>query len=226
MRLGIHELVVLWLTSKQKAEGRTRPRLHWCPTGAFTFLPLHAAGIYHAHREDCCSDYVVSSYTSTLSALLRAQQTPPVFTRETARLALVAAKEAHKSTMPTLWNVDEEVKQVHNVADERRIFVNADCVIGPATVSQVAKSLEIAPFAHMACHGLQDATDALSSGFCLQDGTLTVSRLMELDLKNAFFAFLSACETAKGDAKQPDQTVHLAATILFVGFRSIVATMW
>jgi CHAT domain-containing protein len=62
--------------------------------------------------------------------------------------------------------------------------------------------------------------------FCLSDGNLTVSRLMELDLKDAYFAFLSDCETAKGDEKQPDQIIHIAAAMLFVGFRSIVGTMW
>lgn len=37
---------------------------------------------------------------------------------------------------------------------------------------------------------------------------------------------LSACETATGDSEQPDQAVHLAAAMLFVGFRSVIATMW
>jgi CHAT domain-containing protein len=79
---------------------------------------------------------------------------------------------------------------------------------------------------HIACHGIQNTINPLSSGFCLSDSNLSVSRLMSLDLKDALFAFLSACETAKGDEKQPDQTVHLAAAMLFVGFRSVVATMW
>ena len=42
-------------------------------------------------------------------------------------------------------------------------------------------------------------------------------------------AFLSACETAKGDSKTPDEAIHLAATLLFqlfAGFRGVVATMW
>jgi CHAT domain-containing protein len=49
---------------------------------------------------------------------------------------------------------------------------------------------------------------------------------MELKLDYAFLAFLSACETAKGDNEQPDQAMHLAAAMLFSGFKSIVATMW
>jgi CHAT domain-containing protein len=149
-----------------------------------------------------------------------------VFEKEKVQLALVAVKKSHMPSMPILWNVGEEIDQISHVAHDARIDVNQDCVQSPATVAQVAKSLQSAPFAHIACHGIQNASGALASGFSLQDGDLTVTRLMELDLKDAFFAFLSACETAKSDAKQPDQTVHLAATMLFVGFRSVVATMW
>jgi CHAT domain-containing protein len=80
--------------------------------------------------------------------------------------------------------------------------------------------------AHLACHGVQDQEDPLNSGFCLGDGKLTVSNLMVIKLEHAFLAFLSACETAKGDKNLPDQAIHLAAAMLFCGFRSVVATMW
>jgi CHAT domain-containing protein len=60
----------------------------------------------------------------------------------------------------------------------------------------------------------------------MKDCRLTVSRLMSLNLSQAFLAILSACETAKGDASQLDQAVHLVATMLYVGFRSVVGTMW
>jgi CHAT domain-containing protein len=49
---------------------------------------------------------------------------------------------------------------------------------------------------------------------------------MELNIKDGFLAFLSACETARGSEDQPDQAMHLAAAMLFVGFKSVVATMW
>ncbi|KAJ6522099.1 hypothetical protein DFH09DRAFT_938562 [Mycena vulgaris] len=39
-------------------------------------------------------------------------------------------------------------------------------------------------------------------------------------------AVLRACQTAMGDEKLPDEAVHLAASLLFAGFRSVVATMW
>jgi CHAT domain-containing protein len=60
----------------------------------------------------------------------------------------------------------------------------------------------------------------------MRDELLTVSSLMSLNLPDAFLAILSACETAKGDTSQPDQAVHLAATMLYIGFKSVVGTMW
>jgi CHAT domain-containing protein len=192
----------------------------------FTFLPLHAAGIYDKGREDCCSDYVVSSYTPTLTALLRAQHSWPIVSPEASRLALVSAPKAHDSTLPVLHSVHKEIDCVTSVAKQVHLSINESRLQQSATLAYTADLLTSSNFAHIACHGIQHPTDPLSSGFCLHDGDLTNSRLMELDLKNAFLAFLSACETAKGDTDQPDQTVHLAATMLFVGFRSVVATMW
>jgi CHAT domain-containing protein len=78
---------------------------------------------------------------------------------------------------------------------------------------------------HLACHGVQH-TVPLKSSFILEDGALSIWDLMKLDLPQAALAFLSACQTAKGDSSQPDQAVHLAASMLFCGFRSVIATMW
>jgi CHAT domain-containing protein len=111
-------------------------------------------------------------------------------------------------------------------AEQANVSVIESSSEGSATALHVAKELENVNLVHIACHGKQSTENALSSGFCLSDGSLTISQLMELDLKNAMFAFLSACETARGDEKQPEQTLHLAAAMLFVGFRSVVATMW
>jgi hypothetical protein len=78
---------------------------------------------------------------------------------------------------------------------------------------------------HMACHGVQDS-DPLKSAFLLHDGRLSIENIIHLDLPHAFLAFLSACQTAKGDQNAPDQAMHLAASMLFCGFRSVVGTMW
>lgn len=74
--------------------------------------------------------------------------------------------------------------------------------------------------------GVQDADGALEGGFCLRDGKLLVCKLMYFILCNARLAFCSACDAAKGDSEQPDRTVHLAAAMLFVRFKSVVTRMW
>ena len=97
---------------------------------------------------------------------------------------------------------------------------------GPPTAKAILNKLPDASILHLACHGHQHPQNALDSGFVMQDSMLTVAKLMELNLDKAFLAFLSACETAKGDEAQTDQAIHLAATMLFAGFRSVVGTMW
>jgi CHAT domain-containing protein len=178
-------------------------------------------------EENWCSDYVVSSYTPTLSALLRARRDglKPVSSK-TLKVLLVAEPEAPGT--PPIPKVMDEVKIVSQIMTEGGYSDNLTSLEGAngATVSSVLSALPNTALLHLACHGQQDRASALESGFCLRDGRLTVAALMRLNLSAPLLAFLSACETAKGDEKQPDQAVHLAAAMLFVGFRSVIATMW
>jgi CHAT domain-containing protein len=191
-------------------------------------LPLHAAGIYGTTNTESCSDYVVCSYTPTLTALLRARKTDSSIDRSQVKLGLLAVMQAWDVNLPALSHVEDEISHVQVAASRANIFVDdsTSSVGDGTTVVRVSEVFKTTNIVHIACHGTQNATNPLSSGFCLSDSTLSVSRLMNLDLKHAFLAFLSACETAKGDQTQPDQTIHLAAAMLFVGFRSVVATMW
>jgi CHAT domain-containing protein len=189
-------------------------------------VPIHAAGIYDVAGRECCSDYFVSSYTPTLPALLRAQRSADQYPTEASNLAIISAATPHVTCLPFLRSVEEETHIVVNASGRARVPVHTCITNTSATVDSVSDSLEDAHLAHIACHFFQDPNDILSSGFVLSDGILSLSRLMELDLKHAFFAFVSACETAKGDARQSGEAVHLAATMLFVGFRSVVATLW
>jgi CHAT domain-containing protein len=193
------------------------------------FLPIHAAGVYSGGSlEECCSDYVVSSYTPTLSALHRARANLAPITRGSFVLLAAGAPETVSSlSMPYLDNVQAEITDVARLARAAdHIEVLEYGQTSAAKVREVAEGLPRADIVHLACHGVQDLDDPLQSGFCLGDGKLTVSELMEVKLDRAFLAFLSACETAKGDKNQPDQAIHLAAAMLFCGFRSVVATMW
>jgi CHAT domain-containing protein len=99
---------------------------------------------------------------------------------------------------------------------------------------EVVRILQESSIVHFACHGIQDSENPLDSGLMLADGRLKVSQIMhkqdndnmEANTKAMSLAFLSACETAKGDGTTPDEAIHLAATLLFAGFRGVVATIW
>ena len=44
---------------------------------------------------------------------------------------------------------------------------------------------------------------------------------------DAELAFLSACDTAAGDALgTPDEVIHLVSTLQFIGFKSVIGTLW
>jgi CHAT domain-containing protein len=137
----------------------------------------------------------------------------------------VAEKRASQRNLEVIPEVDKEIAQVAAVASLSSVEI-LHLRVGSTTIEDTSRVMEAANIVHLACHGIQDANDATESGFCLGDGRLTIARLMELKLDNAFLAFLSACETAKGDKEQPDQAMHLAAAMLFSGFKSVVATMW
>jgi CHAT domain-containing protein len=169
---------------------------------------------------------VVSSYTPTLSALLRAQTRIPLIAPTHINMLAFGEDCSTSSTMSTLHNIDREMAHIRAATQTSRVGCTVETIASAATVERVTSRIQSAHFVHLACHGTQDLDNALESGFHLSNGKLTVSKLMNLNLDKAWFAYLSACETAKGDEEQPDQVVHLAAAMLHAGFKSVVATMW
>ncbi|KAJ7930920.1 CHAT domain-containing protein, partial [Mycena leptocephala] len=206
-----------------KLEATDPSRLWWCSTGPFAFLPLHAAGIYGEEVTDCASDYVVSSYTPTLTALLN----PAVDTSNPFKTTAVI--QPHAPKCQALPGARAELEKI--IARVPNQWLTP---LTSTTVDTARLHLQDSSIVHFACHGVQDLQDPLNSGLILSDGRLKVSEIMRrpeddhvLDAKKSMsLAFLSACETAKGDNKMPDEAMHLAATLLFVGFRGVVATMW
>jgi len=101
------------------------------------------------------------------------------------------------------------------------------CLEGEAaTVSRVKLEVESCSSIHFACHASQNIDNPLKSGFDLHDGRLELAEIMKLKIVHSEFAFLSACQTSAGDEKLSEEAVHLAAGMLAVGYRGVVATMW
>ena len=189
--------------------------LQWCPTGHFTFLPIHAAGCYDG-KIDCAPDYFISSYTPTIGALLTldSAHTPQSF----QMMAVIQSSKGLHSTERELKNIRR------HVSCEALVELGVSGV--PAGVEAVASRLSSASIVHFACHGNQDTRKPLDSGLKLDDGQLRISRIMKEKIPNGSLAFLCACETAMGDENLPDEAMSIGASLIFSGFQRVVATMW
>lgn len=95
-----------------------------------------------------------------------------------------------------------------------------------ANVETGMANIEKYNFIHFACHAAQNAAEPLKSGFFFHDDLLELSTIIKANLKNADLAFLSACQTSKGDELLTEEAVHLAAGMLAAGYRGVIATMW
>ena len=95
-----------------------------------------------------------------------------------------------------------------------------------ATRAGALDALQHNTWVHLACHGKQDREQPYYSHFSMRDQPLTLLDIMENNVPQAEFAFLSACHTAVGDEKMPDEVIHLAAGLQFSGFKSVIGTLW
>jgi tetratricopeptide (TPR) repeat protein len=209
------------------------PHITWCATGPAAFLPLHAAGIYgpiqdRAHSPRT-SDFVVSSFTPSLSALIapRTQHTQMRSLRPdfipSPKLLVVSQPDTPEINAPLPGTVVEAAAISRQFPGDAK-HLNHE----RATVDAVFDAMKSHEWVHLACHGIQASHgEPTKSAFLLYDGKLELSRLMNTSLATeAELAVLSACQTAKGDENLPEEAVHLAAGMLAVGYRSVVATMW
>ena len=94
-------------------------------------------------------------------------------------------------------------------------------------MEEVLSLMKEADWVHFACHGIQDPEHPTHSGLCLADRRrLKISDIISLLRPRGGLAFLSACQTAKGDKTLSDEAIHIAAGMLFAGYGGVVGTMW
>ncbi|KAF8884225.1 CHAT domain-containing protein [Gymnopilus junonius] len=209
-----------------KSDSGDLPRIWWCPTGPFAFLPIHAAGIYRegkgAARGECLADFAVSSFIPTLSILdrLRSRKIPSATSH-----GLLLVSQPDTPGLGQIPYTIEEVQKARDALDKRGIR-SASYNSKHATADVILESLESFSCVHLACHASQDIESPLESAIHLYDKPLKLSDIMKKDLPNADLAFMSACQTSAGDEKLSEEAVHLAAGMLTAGYRSVVATMW
>lgn len=201
-----------------------KSRIWWCPTGPLAFLPIHAAGIYSKERTppgSCVSDYVISSYTPTISVLLDKIKDAPTMDLEHTNLLLISQPSTPGQTsIPGTKEETHAVRDMIKLPQKSLLLENTS-----ATRTRVKEEMKTHSWVHFACHAIQDTAEPLKSGVQLHDGRLELLEMMQ-KLPNADFAFLSACQTSTGNEKLSDEVVHLAAGMLAAGYQSVVATMW
>ncbi|KAG2140163.1 CHAT domain-containing protein [Suillus clintonianus] len=197
-------------------------RIWWCPTGAFNFLPLHAAGAYRQGGQ-LLSNLYISSYTPSLTALIRARKSHD----KSLSVPFAAIGQNHPAGHSfTLDCVEPELELVRSLLPPPPTVAFTKITSDDATKSRALRALRDNTWLHFSRHGTQNFDEPFKSAFLMRDQPLSLLDIAQTDLSKHEFTFLSACETAVGDANTPDEVIHLAASLQFAGVQSVVGTLW
>jgi CHAT domain-containing protein len=189
------------------------------PTGGLGLLPLHAAWTEDpAHTTGRCyaMDIARLRYAPNARMLL----IPPATFDQPQTLLVV--QEPQPVTGRPLPNADGEA------AVAAASFPNViQLPHEKALCDDVLRLLPECVFAHFACHGAANFDAPLESSLVMaNDDLLTVRQLVNLHLKSARLAVLSACEAGIPGPKLPDQVIGLPAGFLQAGFVGVIAPLW
>ncbi|HKB15961.1 MAG TPA: CHAT domain-containing protein, partial [Planctomycetota bacterium] len=99
-----------------------------------------------------------------------------------------------------------------------------------ASRARLAGDLRRFSVLHLAAHGFVDRERPQRSGVALafgegEDGYFSIADALDLDL-DANLVVLSACETARGEAKAGEGVESLARAFMHAGARAVVASLW
>jgi CHAT domain-containing protein len=194
----------------------------WSLTGPLAFLPIHAAGLYGAAQSSVLgcklSDYVVSSYTPSLTALIEGSRPRGKLTGKPKLLAIALPLESRLPCVKKEIDILEKHAKGHAFSK----LMESD-----ATVQNVVEGMKESNWVHFACHGVQEITDPTKSALLLAKGAhLTLLDMSKLSLPHAELAYLSACQTATGVDELSEEAVHLTAGMLSAGYHGVIGTMW
>ncbi|KAG5758586.1 hypothetical protein H9Q72_013275 [Fusarium xylarioides] len=205
--------------------GDNLPHVWWIPTGLLKQFPLHAAGYHRKRTKETTLDRVVSSYASSVKAMIQARKRRRP-TRETNKAVLVAMENT--PTLSRLVFANQELEAVKDVCSS----IGLEVVEPERRKATLIDQLHQCKFSHFAGHGCTDPQDPLRSYLCLEDivtNPLRVGGLLDLNLKDQppFLAYLSACGTGRIQQEQfMDESVHLISAFQLAGFQHVIGTLW
>jgi tetratricopeptide (TPR) repeat protein len=200
------------------------PRIIWIMTGPLSYFPIHAAGKYDGSTETVM-DCVVSSYSSSLKAFMASKKQRTSGLRSGKERAFLVGMDQTPGQRPLPF-VSREIEELSKFCHS----VNLEVVqMSRPQQSDVMTQLSACSIFHFAGHGLSDPLQPENGGLILKNSTLTVSDLLNQNLRTdaPFFGFLSACLTGATDADDLlDESIHLVSAFQLSGFRHVVGTMW
>lgn len=207
------------------------PHVWWVPTGLLSQLPLHAAGRYTQNSGETVMDRVISSYASSIKAMIYERRR--CITESSQRLSGDAVlvgmhKTPGLSSNSILPCAVEEVETLEKLCPSLHLRP----VKPTLRKTDVLRHLKTCRVFHFAGHARSDPLNPSLSCLLLEDweqDPLTVGDLREHSLQKSspFLGYLSACSTGANEADQlTDETVHLINALQLAGFRHVIGTLW
>ncbi|KAF5635871.1 30S ribosomal S17P protein [Fusarium sp. NRRL 52700] len=200
-----------------------KKRVWWILTGSLSTFPIHAAGRHGQRNGETVMDRVMSSYATSVSAILQSRRTASV-SHDEALLVSAGETPGHRR----LAFADKEISVLRDVCHRMKLKPVESEPIREDVLSHLRKC----KIFHFAGHGYTDTADPSISQLYLRDwetNPLTVASLLELNLhrEGPFLAFLSACGTGQiKTEKLFDEGIHLISACQLAGFRHVIGTLW
>jgi CHAT domain-containing protein len=193
------------------------------PGGALGLLPLHGASYHLVGEELYFQDEFDVSYTPSALVLAKTRAASDAF-RGCAPVLAGVGNPLPSSKPLAFARVELEEVASFFPGDARRLLYEEE-----ATENALLDILPGATYVHLACHGLFDPEEPLSSHIQLaHQQQFTLRDILEQErFQDARLVVLSACQTAITDFRRlPDEAIGLPAGLLQSGAAGVVGTLW
>jgi tetratricopeptide (TPR) repeat protein len=206
------------------------PHIWWIPTGLLSKFPLHAAGRHGEGSTETVLDRVMSSYSSSIKAIIHGRRHCVSEDTQTAlnHMLLVTMQDTPQHNK--LFFAKKETEVLQDICKS----MSLDPIEPGRRKQDIISYLPSCKIFHFAGHGHTDNNDPSQSYLLLEDwesenNRLTVATLMEMNLRERppFLAYLSACGTGEiNDETLLDESLHLISACQLAGFRHVIGTLW
>ena len=223
---SIAEPVLDSLGFSQPPTSNKWPRLWWITPGLLNKLPIHAAGYHRQHSCRTVLDRVISSYHTSVRAIIRSRQNVAATPMRPGRALMLAM--GHTPGSSSLPFAPREVDAIQRPFKSMTL----DPIELQPNKQDILAHLPHCSIFHFAGHGFANTNNPLESYLALSRGkqdSLTIANLLKINLYKSppFLAYLSACGTGQvRDVAFSDESIHLINGFLLAGFRHVIGTLW